>query len=519
MKLQSVKWTSVMKRAFITGIDGLSPAVLEPALESGYMPFLAEMRASGASGILASTIPAITPAAWGTFQTGRSPAANNTLDFVSFDKTTRRLIPASSRTLQKTIWQYASDAGMRVCVVNVPMTYPTYPVNGCIVSGILTPNEESDFTWPHELKDEILAAMPEYKILNLENISALQSAGDYQAVVEALADIVRMRARLGRMLLGRDACEVFMLHFQANDVLQHLLWPWMDEKSPRFNKERRKYIFEHFHSVMDEEIRSLYELFKGDAAEDEITFLAASDHGFEMHKCAFNLGFWLKERGFIKLASRKVSWKKRISRFLKVGRILKSFMKEESVNRLEVKAGVRAASPVDYDNSLCFTIGKTGEGYLYLLKDECEETDALLNALKTIKYHVTGENILKKIVRPADIYSCPIPVNFPDYILLPADGFSFNGSLHEKVLFAEPEPGIDFHLGKHHADGFYIAAGAGIGPAAQDRNIIDITPMLLERLGIDLPAGLESEADISIKDTDEDTSEEMRRRLTDLGYM
>lgn len=509
-----------MKRVFIIGIDGLSETVLGPALEGGFMPFLAEMRSGGAFGTLESTIPAITPAAWGTFQTGRSPAANNTLDFVSYDKTSRRTIPASSKTLQKTIWQYASDAGRRVCAINVPMTYPTYPVNGSMVSGILTPNEEGAFTWPHELKDEILAAMPDYKILNLENISALQSAGDYQATVSALADMVKMRARLGRMLLGREGCEVFMLHFQANDVLQHLLWPWMDPQSPRFSKDRRAYIFEHFHRVMDEEIRSLYEAFAAAGADgDETTFLAASDHGFELHTLAFNFGFWLKERGYIKLAEKKVSWKKRVSRFLNVGRILKSFMKEEAVNRLEVRAGVRAESPINNAASFCHTIGKTGEGYLYITQNDPECEAQLLGEIAELQHPLTGEKLVQRIAKPAEIYNCPIPANFPDYILIPADGVSFNGSLNEKELFEQPEPGKDFHLGKHHHAGIYIANGAGIAPGACDRDIIDITPMLLERLGIELPEGLESEANISIKDTDEDTSDEMRRRLTDLGYM
>ena len=58
---------------------------------------------------------------------------------------------------------------MRLGVVNVPMTYPPKEVNGYLVSGIMTPSLKSDFTFPSDLKDELLDAIPGYNILNISN--------------------------------------------------------------------------------------------------------------------------------------------------------------------------------------------------------------------------------------------------------------------------------------------------------------------------------------------------------------
>ena len=50
------------KRVLIIGIDGGTWKILGPAIEAGAMPYLEKLRQSSASGILESTIPAITPA-------------------------------------------------------------------------------------------------------------------------------------------------------------------------------------------------------------------------------------------------------------------------------------------------------------------------------------------------------------------------------------------------------------------------------------------------------------------------
>ena len=74
------------RKILIIGIDGGTWTVLTPAINQGFMPYLKSLVDSGASGILQSTIPAITPAAWGSFQTGVNPGVNGVFDFAYWDK-------------------------------------------------------------------------------------------------------------------------------------------------------------------------------------------------------------------------------------------------------------------------------------------------------------------------------------------------------------------------------------------------------------------------------------------------
>ena len=158
------------KKVLIIGVDGGTWKVLEPAMQKGCMPYLQSLVKNGCSGTLLSTTPPKTAAAWSTFQTGMNPGQNGVFDFAYWDRHTKEAVIVNATALQKTIWEYASEAQKKVAMINVPMTYPLREINGYTVSGLLTPSLQSNFTWPPEFKDELLAAIPGYDILNLNNI-------------------------------------------------------------------------------------------------------------------------------------------------------------------------------------------------------------------------------------------------------------------------------------------------------------------------------------------------------------
>ena len=89
----------------------------------------------GASGVLHSTTPPITPAAWTTFLTGKQPGTHGIIDFERYDSRTNTLSFNSTRCLSgiRNIWQILSDQGLRVGSINVPMTFPPVAVNGTLM--------------------------------------------------------------------------------------------------------------------------------------------------------------------------------------------------------------------------------------------------------------------------------------------------------------------------------------------------------------------------------------------------
>jgi predicted AlkP superfamily phosphohydrolase/phosphomutase len=81
----------VAQRVLIVGLDGATFDVLDPMMEAGRMPRLAEFISGGVAGILRSTTPPITPAAWTTFMTGKGPGVHGIIDFERYDVRTNQL--------------------------------------------------------------------------------------------------------------------------------------------------------------------------------------------------------------------------------------------------------------------------------------------------------------------------------------------------------------------------------------------------------------------------------------------
>src|SRR5262245_39683574 len=152
-----------LRRVLLIGLDGATFDVLDPLMAEGRMPHLAALIAGGTRGILQSTKPPITPAAWTTFMTGKGPGRHGVIDFLRYDHTTGKLSFNNYIEIHgRTIWELLSDRGYRVGSINLPMTYPPREVNGFMISGFATPSIDLDFTYPRDLKSEILRRYPDY---------------------------------------------------------------------------------------------------------------------------------------------------------------------------------------------------------------------------------------------------------------------------------------------------------------------------------------------------------------------
>lgn len=64
---------------------------------------------------------------------------------------------------QKAIWDHLSEEGKQCVVISVPPSYPPKPLNGCSISCFLTPNAQTNYTYPPSLKSEIEECFGEYK--------------------------------------------------------------------------------------------------------------------------------------------------------------------------------------------------------------------------------------------------------------------------------------------------------------------------------------------------------------------
>lgn len=152
------------RRVVIVGLDGLEPKLVEKYLEAGQLPNMAKLRESGGYSRLGTTLPALSPVAWSTFQTGVNPGAHNIFDFLTRDK--RSCFPelASTETTpgrikakigkwiwrgapsiritrkSKPFWKILGQRGVFSNVIRVPISYPPEKFYGNVLSAMCTPD-------------------------------------------------------------------------------------------------------------------------------------------------------------------------------------------------------------------------------------------------------------------------------------------------------------------------------------------------------------------------------------------
>ena len=140
---------SRVRRVVILGLDGLDYSLTDRLLAEGKLPNLAALRQHGCFKPLATTVPAISPVAWSSFQTGVNPGKHSIFDFLTPDKRTyqpklssveirppRRAIRLGKHQLplgkadvrllrnSRPFWQLLGEHGVFSCILRVPITFP-----------------------------------------------------------------------------------------------------------------------------------------------------------------------------------------------------------------------------------------------------------------------------------------------------------------------------------------------------------------------------------------------------------
>lgn len=347
-------------KVLIIGLDGGTWRVLNLLIEEGQMPNLARLVEEGTSGILNSTLPPLTPPAWASFHTGVYPAKHGIYDFTQYRLGAYKPDFVSSASLrEKTIWKILSEAGRKVVLVGVPLTYPPERVNGVVISGLLTPSLRSNFTYPPEFKIELLNTVGEYRFI------ASQDTFFRKGLDAFLLDLVyseRKRVEATEYILKKEQWDVGMIQFQSVDNLQHALWPLLAPDSKEYSSEKWHRVCSFFQFI-DESIGRLLSL-----VGENTNIIIMSDHGFGPLTKVVYLNKWLESKGLLKVKSslktkftlQATNLLKRID-FLKLRRIFLDYAKRESLLSL-----VTQEIAIDWPHTKCYMLSGSQAGNIYI---------------------------------------------------------------------------------------------------------------------------------------------------------
>ncbi len=210
--------TTSSERAFVLGLDGVPWRFIEQWSDEGALPNFARMRDEGASGTLDSTRPPTTPLAWPSIATGVWPDKHGIYGFQNLSSEYSHEMYTSRDLAQPALWDQLGPAH----VGNVPMTYPAREINGTMVTGMMTPSTDREFTHPPELQAEIDSRIPNYEI-SLDYPEYADRPDDFE---DAVDDVLANRRDLMEIQMDRagDDWQLFFFVYTAPDRFQHLVW-------------------------------------------------------------------------------------------------------------------------------------------------------------------------------------------------------------------------------------------------------------------------------------------------------
>ena len=108
-------------KVFVLGLDGATWDILEPLMQAGVLPNLARLRQRGASGVLGSVFPPLSPVAWTGVMTGKNSGKHGVFEFLEYAHDPLDGRVNSSRAIKaELVWEIAGaarqdDRGGRAC--------------------------------------------------------------------------------------------------------------------------------------------------------------------------------------------------------------------------------------------------------------------------------------------------------------------------------------------------------------------------------------------------------------------
>ncbi|MCA1553256.1 MAG: alkaline phosphatase family protein, partial [Chloroflexi bacterium] len=480
-------------KVLVIGLDGATFDLLKPWMAEGHLPNLKRLMDTGASGELKSTMPPLTAAAWVSFATGVNPGKHGLFDFVFPRNGSYDVLVANPKLRDaEPMWRIASQHGKQVAILSVPMTYPPEPVNGIMLSCFMTPSDASEYSYPRELKRELIEQGFHFETA----ISEKHRSGDIQKFLDEVALSTKHRVETVLHLMRTKPWDLFTFVFQSTDLLQHELWRLVDPTHPRHSdEETAQYLdgWKHYYDQLDAYLGELVE-----TAGPDTNVIVMSDHGFGRVTHLFYVNNWLLENGYmalkpgawhrLKLLSFKLGWTPmnvfKVLTYLHLAWLRQGFRFGQKYGT--AKHVFFSFEDIDWSRTRAFSFGNFGQIYINLkgrqqrgIVERGAEYDHLLDEITRglLAYvdPLTGKAFIERVIRKDEIYSGQHFADAPDLTALSKD--------LEYVAFGTTDFGSNRVTGRifgmtgyHRMNGIFIANGPDVKPNAtvRDAAIIDL---------------------------------------------
>jgi len=277
----------------VIGVNGMEMDVLRPLILQGKMPNLSSVIKRGAYGKLRTVSAPNCPRVYSTLFTSTSPEEHGVTGFIVGGVTAN-----TNMLKEEPIWSILSKNQITVGMANVPATFPVMPVNGYMVSGMLTRGkncedgvlcapklsevEGGSAVYPASLKPELIKNVGDYYVDCERMPSAEELQGHESEVINAWLKKVELirgqQTQLFDYLLQNHPTQFTWLGQSCEDRTGHWLYPiapYNAGYNPKVNAVRED-AFPNQYVAFDKVLGSILK-----HIDDNTYLFIVSDHGIK----------------------------------------------------------------------------------------------------------------------------------------------------------------------------------------------------------------------------------------------
>jgi predicted AlkP superfamily phosphohydrolase/phosphomutase len=285
--------TKPKPRVVVIGVNGMEMDVLRPLILQGKMPNLSSVIKRGAYGKLRTVSAPNCPRVYSTLFTSTTPEEHGVTGFIVGGVTAN-----TNMLKEEPIWSILSKNQITVGMANVPATFPVMPVNGYMISGMLTRGkncedgvlcapklsevEGGSAVYPASLKPELIKNVGDYYVDCERMPSAEELQGHESEVINAWlkkVDLIRgQQTQLFDYLLQNHPTQFTWLGQSCEDRTGHWLYPiapYNAGYNPKVNAVRED-AFPNQYVAFDKVLGSILK-----HIDDNTYLFIVSDHGIK----------------------------------------------------------------------------------------------------------------------------------------------------------------------------------------------------------------------------------------------
>lgn len=488
-----------MTRVLIIGLDGATLDLMKPWMDQGLLPTFNHLRTTGAYGPLRSTIPPYSAPAWVSICTGVNPGTHGIYDFFHTDTLTKKIVNTTYRKAPA-LWNYLTSLNKTSLIVNVPITYPPEPIQGVLISGLLTPSERSPFTYPasikHDLTDDKLGTF-EFEQVGADEVPkylAAKYAPD--KLIDMTNTSTRSHATVTQNLMKTRNWDLAMVVFRGIDDMQHLLWHKPDAILKCY-QQADTCLHDFITLAPDALIAIVSDHGFGSADRFVYPNNVLYNHGLlttHTDPRTFNSGFAMS---FYQKYSAALYFFVPLRKLMRT-RLMQFFIPMDETKNIDFDH-TTAVYPTICSGGIRITNKDT------LTTEEYEHRrDELIRIFTSLLDPDTNKPVITKAYRWEDLYG-PGAVNAPLDVIFELDaGYGFHSAMRplpstqpptEKIprpIGVMAPPAADEWTGDHRHHGVVFLSGPGIKPGtAITGSVLDIVPTVLAVMGLPIPEPVE----------------------------